>query len=107
MNCPLCGKNDWTWISDSSTLDCECGFLIYGREANVTKDETQEFLVEPQKILVPRRRVLGFLSPTEALIRQSMLSVEKLGADPKLTEAIVHLGEAFEAVADFVDKEGG
>lgn len=52
---------------------------------------------------IPRRNRLDLNSPTELAIREAMMFVEKAGADPLLTEAIVLLGQAREKVSDFVD----
>jgi hypothetical protein len=53
----------------------------------------------------PRRSRLDLCEPAELAIYNAMQEVEKLGADVKLTEAIVKLQEAKELVADFIDKK--
>jgi hypothetical protein len=40
----------------------------------------------------------------EHAILEAMRLVESLGADPRLTDAVVLLGRARDAIADFVDK---
>lgn len=51
----------------------------------------------------PRRADLDRNVVAEHAIRDAMKAVEDLGADVKLTEAVVLLGKAHEAVADYVD----
>lgn len=51
-----------------------------------------------------RRNRLDLNTPAELAIRLAMLEVEKIGADAKLTEAVILLGMAKDCVADFVDK---
>lgn len=43
------------------------------------------------------------MAPAEKAIHEAMQEVEKVGADIRLTNAIVKLGEAKELVADFID----
>lgn len=52
---------------------------------------------------IPRRARVDFNVMAEHAIREAMQSVEDLGADVKLTEAVVLLGKAKDAVADYVD----
>lgn len=52
---------------------------------------------------IPRRVDLNRLSPAERKIREAMLLVEELPADPRLTDAVVLLAQAKDRVADFVD----
>ena len=52
---------------------------------------------------IPRRTDLSRMTPAELAIRQAMLTVEEGGADVRLTDAVVLLGEAREAVADYID----
>ena len=51
----------------------------------------------------PRRNQLDKCTPAELAIYKAMEEVEKVGADVKLTDAIIKLQEAKELVADFVD----
>lgn len=51
----------------------------------------------------PRRNMINEMTPAELLIHNAVLEVEKIGADVRLTEAIVLLTKARELVADFVD----
>jgi hypothetical protein len=53
----------------------------------------------------PRRCKVDEMIPAELAIREATLAVEALGAHPLLTKAVILLGEAREAVADFVDGE--
>ena len=45
--------------------------------------------------------------PAERAIRDAKLAVEALGADVRLTDAVVLLGQAQDNVADFVDAQAG
>lgn len=53
----------------------------------------------------PRRNCVDKMSPAEMAIRNATLEVEKAGSHPRLTDAVVLLGQARDAVADFVDAE--
>lgn len=54
---------------------------------------------------IPRRNRLDLNEPAELAIRKAMDEVEKIGADPGLTEAIISLDNAFQRVADFIDAQ--
>ena len=56
----------------------------------------------PQREL-PRRCYLDLYTPAELAIRKAMDAVEEMPADPRLTDAVVLLGQAKDKVADFVD----
>lgn len=56
---------------------------------------------------IPRRARLDQMTPAELAITKAMEEVEKLGADEKLTAAVVQLGNARDKVADFVDGKNG
>lgn len=51
----------------------------------------------------PRRADLKRMTIAEIAIREAMLRVEEMGADVRLTRAVTLLGEAANAVADYVD----
>lgn len=51
----------------------------------------------------PRRNMINEMTPAELSIYNATQEVEKIGADVKLTEAIVLLTKARELVADFLD----
>lgn len=51
----------------------------------------------------PRRNRVDLYSPAETAISEAMLAVEKAGAHPLLTDAVVLLAQAREKVADFVE----
>lgn len=53
--------------------------------------------------VVPRRSRVDQYVPAETAIREAMLAVEAMPADERLTDAVVLLGKAKDAVADFVD----
>jgi hypothetical protein len=53
---------------------------------------------------IPRRSDLRRASVGEKAIRDAIHAVEAMGAEDRLTDAVVLLGEALNAVADFVDQ---
>jgi hypothetical protein len=55
---------------------------------------------------IPRRNRMDFWSPGECAIQGAVNVVEGMGADVRLTDAVILLGKAREAVADFVDALG-
>jgi hypothetical protein len=57
----------------------------------------------PQNNDIPRRVRRDLMTPAELAITAAMEEVEKLGADERLTAAVVLLGAARDKVADFVD----
>lgn len=52
---------------------------------------------------IPRRVRIDRMTPAELAIRDAVIAVEKAGAHPLLTDAVVLLGQAQAKVADFVD----
>ena len=50
-----------------------------------------------------RRRDITRMTPAELAIREAILAVEAVGADVRLTEAVILLVDARERLADFVD----
>lgn len=61
---------------------------------DITREELRQF---------PRRNNMDEWTPAERAIALAMDLVEELPADERLTRAVVLLGEARDAVADFVD----
>lgn len=53
---------------------------------------------------IPRRDRSDLNCDAETMIRSVIMAVERLGADPILTDAIVLLGQARNMVADFVER---
>lgn len=51
-----------------------------------------------------RRIRIDLLAPAEIAIVKALEAVEALGAAPTLTDAVSHLQEAREHVADYVDE---
>lgn len=51
----------------------------------------------------PRRNRIDLNTPAEKAIYDAMQAVEKVGADVRLTEAVVLLAKAKDLVSDFVD----
>jgi len=58
-----------------------------------------------QKNTIPRRLRSDLHTEAEKAIRNAMNEVEKAGADPELTEAIIKLNEAFNHVANYEDEQ--
>lgn len=54
---------------------------------------------------IPRRIRLDHATPTEKAIRAAMAAVEGLDAHVRLTDAVVLLGKALDAVADYEDEK--
>ena len=54
---------------------------------------------------IPRRIRIDKMKPAELAIRKAVQMVEELGADLRLTSAIVSLADAQRLVADFIDDE--
>jgi hypothetical protein len=52
---------------------------------------------------MPRRNCVDKLSPAELAIRNAILEVEKVGADVRLTDAVVLLQAAKDSVSDYID----
>lgn len=52
---------------------------------------------------IPRRNCLYLCTPAERAIYETIQEVEKVGAHPLLTEAVILLGQAKERVANFVE----
>lgn len=53
----------------------------------------------------PRRCQVNLYTPAEKAISEAINAVEKAGAHPLLTDAVMLLAEAKEKVADFVELE--
>lgn len=53
--------------------------------------------------IIPRRNRLDLMTPAEIAIHLAILEVEKVGADVKLTKAVVLLYKAKGLVADFIE----
>jgi hypothetical protein len=51
----------------------------------------------------PRRNRLDLNTPAEIAIHNAMQEIEKIGANVKLTEAIILLQQAKDKVADYID----
>jgi hypothetical protein len=54
---------------------------------------------------IPRRVRLDLQTPTERAIYEAMQEVEKMGADARLTDAVILLQQAIDKVADYVDEQ--
>jgi hypothetical protein len=52
---------------------------------------------------IPRRLRLDQMTHAERAIYEASVAVEALGADTRLTAAVILLGQARDRVADFVD----
>lgn len=54
---------------------------------------------------IPRRIRLDRMSTAERLIYDAVQEVERVGADVRLTEAVILLQQARDKVADYVDEK--
>ena len=54
----------------------------------------------------PRRQCIDRLLPTERQLRSAIDAVEALGAHPRLTDAVMALQSACDAVADWAEETG-
>lgn len=52
---------------------------------------------------ISRRICVNLMTPAELAIRNAIIVVESVGADVRLTEAVILLGQAKDKVADYVD----
>ena len=73
------------------------------REKIMAKYNINEDMVDDYMKQFPRRNNLSLCTPAELAIFKAMQEVEKVGADVKLTDAIVLLGKAKDCVSDFID----
>jgi hypothetical protein len=55
--------------------------------------------------MIPRRNRTDLYTPAEAAIFDSIDTVESLGADTRLTDAVTLLGSAMDLVADYIDEQ--
>lgn len=53
----------------------------------------------------PRRSRLDLCEPAEKAIYDAVQEIEKLGADERLTNAVIKLAEARELVSDYIDEK--
>ena len=52
----------------------------------------------------PRKAALCFNAPSELAIHEAIQKVEELGADVRLTEAVILLAKAKELVSEYIDE---
>lgn len=53
--------------------------------------------------MIPRRNYIDQMTSGELAIRDAIIAVEKVGAHPLLTDAVVLLGQAKDKVSDYID----
>lgn len=53
----------------------------------------------------PRRNRMDLWKPSELAIFNALQEVEKMGADVRLTDAVILLSKAQDLVADYIDKK--
>lgn len=51
----------------------------------------------------PRRAIVEKMEPAESAIQKAIDEVEEMGADVKLTDAVIKLMEAKDLVSDYID----
>jgi len=56
-------------------------------------------------IKISRRNNLQLFTPTEMKIYEAIDMIEKMGADIRLTDAQMLLGEAKDQVSDYIDEQ--
>lgn len=113
QHCILCGEKVFDLKNTSSTGGIHKGFApgeiyIWGENPkNSSSTPPRDVLVNLCKSNVtatfPRRNRLDLNTPAEKAIYNAMQEVEKVGADPKLTNVIVMLVKAKNLLSDFVD----
>lgn len=54
---------------------------------------------------IPRRACLYLFTPAEKAVYDAVQAVEKVGADVRLTDAVVLLQQAREKLADYFDEQ--
>lgn len=54
----------------------------------------------------PRRQRIDLLLPAEKAVYDAMQKVEELGADVRLTNAVILLGDVRNLVADYIEEKG-
>jgi hypothetical protein len=93
---PICGT-----VAELTLPGDHLGELIAAlQEHRATKTPPKTPLPYPDW---PRRASVPHMVPAELAIRDALVSVEKAGAHPLLTDAVNLLSQAREKVADFVD----
>lgn len=60
-------------------------------------------IANPRDPFIPRRNYMPDWCEAEKAIYNASIEVEKMGADVKLTDAVIKLSEARELVADYID----
>jgi hypothetical protein len=76
--------------------------MFDGAEADVREKHRKPVLLADGGM--PRRARLDLLEPAERAIVRAVDAVESMGADVRLTDAVVALGKARDHVADVVDE---
>lgn len=54
---------------------------------------------------LPRRNDINLQTSHERAIWDCIIAVERMGADPALTDAVCYLGKALDALGDYIDGE--
>lgn len=52
---------------------------------------------------IPRRNRLDLCTPIERELYEILNKIERIGAHPKLTDAVIAINEARSCIADYVD----
>lgn len=53
---------------------------------------------------IPRRACIDLCTPAENAVRNAIAEVEKVGADPRLTQLVIDLDKIRERLADYIDR---
>ena len=96
-SCPICSDLSHTTTPLPYSYECtNCG-------NKKIKEEPQTTECIGGETILPRRIQLDKCTPAELAIQNAVWEVEKMGADVRLTNAVILLSEARDQVADFVD----
>lgn len=84
---------------------CSCGTIL--AQCRCVSPNRTETIIEKGCLAcqagIPRRARLNLFSSAEKAIWDATQEVEKMGADVRLTDAVILLGQAREKVADYID----
>lgn len=113
QHCILCGEKIFDLKDTSSVGGTHNGFTpgeiyIWGENPkNISSTPPRFVTINHCKAnttaTFPRRNRLDLNTVAEKAIYDAIQEVEKVGADPKLTDIVVMLGKAKELLSDFVD----
>lgn len=92
----ICGKLRWDLVELFKNNDEELK-----TQKSTMEDNKNPIIING----IPRRQRMDKCVPAELAIYKAMEEIENIGADVRLTEAIIILNEARNLVADFIDEQ--